>query len=909
MNKTLLASILALIMASSVTFAQTERMPFGHQSSYQLNAKAKSSPIKATAKELVFSADFEEYSTAFDPQVWDVMRSTDTTAVDLASASGSQWFVCTPSNFSGNGYSYIHSGERSAAISYTASNATWLITKDLIAISSQEQSLNFWLYYLHNEAQKITTKFYVMLKEENETDWQSIGKWETDDDTNLFGQIISIEFPKDLVGKNIQIAFVYVNEANENSGFQVAIDDITIGNATDPNLDIKAFNYQYSMVPLALLNTFDYKLRAFVSNQGQDYQGKGATAQVAIEELNGFESLLELDFTIETGESEFIRFNDTPEFSSKGSYNVLYSINQDYSSDDGDDQEGKSDTEKEFNFTVTENILATDYCASAGVAGGFTAGQIAPFGNKYKIDSDIVVSGFEINWPAMTQEHAFVGQIYEVNVVNNTVDLLYENEYFKEANTSDTTIQFNFEPIFITAGAEFFVAVKQISNTPLNIGFDKVSNGQFWRYKNNELELLSNPMIGNIAVRLVLDHPTDTPTLSFMVTNGNEPVENASIQVNGKEPISTDDEGKASIDLANGKYTYTITKDGFATVTNEVTLNYTSISKNITLFPEHKVTFVINELDGDQEVPLQDVEVLMAEKSALTNDFGIAELYVPKGIHNVNILYDEYMPYADLLEIISDTTFTISLEKTTTCHIDFAIAARHLDNGLEDVEVELAGYGTKFTNADGKVLFSGILPSTSGIQYTISKQGYKQVKGTTSPVELDTLTVNDTLDIITFYIRIEVSDKTSPVEDAIVKLGSSELQTDNTGVVLFPSVIPATNISLRISKEGYLSLDTQVSLYSNNLRLSYTIEPEPSSVNVSDEDQFSIYPNPTNGLLTIKGNGTYSIIIMDISGRIVYSKKQNAEQSTIDVSDLHRGVYIVQLSRNNKIFTHRIVKQ
>jgi hypothetical protein len=416
-------------------------------------------------------------------------------------------------------------------------------------------------------------------------------------------------------------------------------------------------------------------------------------------------------------------------------------------------------------------------------------------------------------------------------------------------------------------------------------------------------------MFGNIAVRLVLDNPTDTPTLSFIVTNGDEPVENASIQVNDKDPISTDDEGKASIDLANGKYTYTITKDGFATVTDEVTLNYTSISKNITLYPEHKVTFVINELDGDQEVPLQDVEVLIAEKSAFTSDVGIAELFVPKGIHNVNILYDEYMPYADLLEIISDTTFTISLEKTTTCHIDFSIAARHLDNGLEDVEVELAGYGTKFTNADGKVLFSGILPSTSGIRYTISKQGYEQVTGTTDPVEVDTVLVKDTLDIITFYIRIEVSDETAPVEDAIVKLGSTELQTDNTGVVMFPSVIPATNISLRISKEGYIRLDTQVSLYSNNLRLSYTIEPEPSGVNVSDEDQFSIFPNPTNGLLTIKGNGAYSIIIMDISGRIVYSKEQNAEQSTIDVSDLHRGVYIVQLSRNNKIFTRRIVKQ
>lgn len=904
MKRTLLLNLILLLLIANVSFAQTERMPFGAESSYKLTKHIELNTPKSTAKDIIFSEDFEDDTDGFNTDRWQIMRSTDTTATDLAPASAPMWFVCTPSNFNGNGSNYIYSGQKSAAIAYTASQATWLITKEPFAIA-QNYTLNFWLYFLHNEAQEINTQFYVMALIEGETTWKSIGKWEKDEHTNQFANIVSIEFPNDYVDKNIQIAFVYVN--NENSGFQVAFDDVQVGNLTEPNISIKADNYLYSSVPLALLNTIDYGLKAYVKNSGAPYNKEGATANVTIIELESFESTKEIDFELGTGEDSYIRFPDTPSFTETGDYKISYSITQDYTSNEGGKSYAK--TENEFTFAVTDKLFSTDYCnTNIDIAGGFTAGIGVPFGNKYPVGNDIVVAGIEMLWPASTGEQTFIGQIYEINPLNNSLDLLFEKEFTKASNTNDTTTQHKFTPIYLTGGADFFVAVKQISSTPLNVAFDQVSNGQFWRIRNNKLELLTNPMFGNIAVRMLLDEPTETPTLSFNVTDGTQPLENVTIDITNQESITTDSEGKASIELENGSYTYTISLDDFAQVTDEIVMNYTNREIQVTMLPEYQVTFNVTELVEDQQQPLGSAEILINNTLAITNSEGKAIVKLPQGTHSYNVLLDGYTPYSDLLELTSDSTINISLQEGATYSVDFSITARHNEESVENVKVELEGYGTKYTNNNGTTQFTGVLPAENGLNYTITKDGYEAKTGTTEPIVDQLITVNDTIDIITYYVRVEVSDENSLIEGARVIIHGEELLTDQGGVVIFPSVVPGNNIVLRIIKEGYITLEEEISLYNNNLRLSYLIEKEPSSVNISDENKFSIYPNPNNGIFTITGSETYDISVVDISGRLVYSQPKNGNKTIVDISHLQQGIYIVQLLRDNEVYSYRIVK-
>ena len=75
---------------------------------------------------------------------------------------------------------------------------------------------------------------------------------------------------------------------------------------------------------------------------------------------------------------------------------------------------------------------------------------------------------------------------------------------------------------------------------------------------------------------------------------------------------------------------------------------------------------------------------------------------------------------------------------------------------------------------------------------------------------------------------------------------------------------------------------------------------------------FVLYPNPTNGLLTIRNthqtNGT--IYIFSATGTQVLSTQFAGSDAHIDLTDLNRGIYFVQITNDlGQMSTHRVVKQ
>lgn len=70
----------------------------------------------------------------------------------------------------------------------------------------------------------------------------------------------------------------------------------------------------------------------------------------------------------------------------------------------------------------------------------------------------------------------------------------------------------------------------------------------------------------------------------------------------------------------------------------------------------------------------------------------------------------------------------------------------------------------------------------------------------------------------------------------------------------------------------------------------------------------SIYPNPTSGLVSIKGVDAIDFVeVMDITGKLVKTIKDNSTQ--IDMRDLQSGVYFMRISTTKGFATKKIVKQ
>lgn len=86
---------------------------------------------------------------------------------------------------------------------------------------------------------------------------------------------------------------------------------------------------------------------------------------------------------------------------------------------------------------------------------------------------------------------------------------------------------------------------------------------------------------------------------------------------------------------------------------------------------------------------------------------------------------------------------------------------------------------------------------------------------------------------------------------------------------------------------------------SNNTSINYSI----ASINDNLLSKTNIYPNPASDVLNIRAEyEIQSLFILDQIGRVVYQNKTNALAHGINVSSLHKGIYILKIvSREGKV--------
>ena len=84
-------------------------------------------------------------------------------------------------------------------------------------------------------------------------------------------------------------------------------------------------------------------------------------------------------------------------------------------------------------------------------------------------------------------------------------------------------------------------------------------------------------------------------------------------------------------------------------------------------------------------------------------------------------------------------------------------------------------------------------------------------------------------------------------------------------------------------------------------------------INTFDSNAFSVYPNPSNGNLTIKTNlpiEKASITVSDLNGRIVHQLNADVlENQSLDLSELQSGMYILTIKNESYNYSQKIIKQ
>ncbi|MEI6124756.1 MAG: T9SS type A sorting domain-containing protein [Bacteroidota bacterium] len=104
---------------------------------------------------------------------------------------------------------------------------------------------------------------------------------------------------------------------------------------------------------------------------------------------------------------------------------------------------------------------------------------------------------------------------------------------------------------------------------------------------------------------------------------------------------------------------------------------------------------------------------------------------------------------------------------------------------------------------------------------------------------------------------------------------------------------------------SYLSKDANTMIYIN-------VIPATGIKENMEYKSFSIFPNPVNDLLTVRlfqDNPEGNIKFYNLLGQNIYALPISSMEQIINVSDLSKGIYIIEVSTLNKTYKQKFIKQ
>jgi hypothetical protein len=75
----------------------------------------------------------------------------------------------------------------------------------------------------------------------------------------------------------------------------------------------------------------------------------------------------------------------------------------------------------------------------------------------------------------------------------------------------------------------------------------------------------------------------------------------------------------------------------------------------------------------------------------------------------------------------------------------------------------------------------------------------------------------------------------------------------------------------------------------------------------NDVNKFSVFPNPTSGIVQINTEETVAVSIVDVTGKIVYNSNTVTKLTSIDLTGLQKGIYIAKIIGDKTITTEKII--
>ena len=150
--------------------------------------------------------------------------------------------------------------------------------------------------------------------------------------------------------------------------------------------------------------------------------------------------------------------------------------------------------------------------------------------------------------------------------------------------------------------------------------------------------------------------------------------------------------------------------------------------------------------------------------------------------------------------------------------------------------------------------------------------------------------------MVTFHV---MHDET-PMEGAAVMCPADTMMTDVDGQAGMPMEVGTHSFS--VSMAGYEDYTGTFDVVDDAVDVMISMV----GMDQLDASSFSLYPNPTSGILNITKEGNYRITVVNAVGKIIVTKQAN-DNTTIDLQNASEGIYFIRLQDGNKVETQRFI--
>lgn len=360
--------------------------------------------------------------------------------------------------------------------------------------------------------------------------------------------------------------------------------------------------------------------------------------------------------------------------------------------------------------------------------------------------------------------------------------------------------------------------------------------------------------------------------------------DSAVINING-QVIYPNSNGNASICLANGFYSYSVSCPGYIPTGGQVVVNGSPVSLIIVLNPIlYGVTFFVN-CCGE---PLEGIMLTIGTTTLITGANGLAIFNLAEGDYTVEI---------------NGYIFNFSVPETS--YVDADICS--------EVLFSVSSGGEPVEEASITINNESVVTNTLGIaeycaspglyQYSIEKVGYLPKSGS--------VTVTTEPAIIEEHLECEVTFTVwcyGMLEGATIGCGMNTVVTGPDG---------SATMSLEDGAyEYYVTHPDMGTMYGNIFVNGFPLLENFICTEISELSQkmLKFYPNPSSGKFSIEnlnqtGEPT-EILVTDITGRVVYQTiTANSDKAEIDLTDQQKGMYFVRVKSGEMMVNRKVVIQ